>query len=175
MAPLNVSKVGMFLTRFFPEPALADVDSHCICITSQSLKADETTQTGLTLPGSLFYPYSCNSLVSSAHVQPLECLLGGIFVSHALQLSHKSDGSYYIQGIHGSAQVQPCSYPSLSPSASPALQGREDSATKTNDSHSLVVQSIQRDPVTVTLSVSLYIPSCSEVLVSCRVSASSKE
>ena len=105
---------------------------------------------------------------------PLNVFWVGFLISHALQLSHKSDGSYYIQGIHGSAQVQPCSYPSLSPSASPALQGRGDSATKTNDSHSFV-QSIQGDPVTVTLSVSLCIPSCSEVLVSCRVSASSKE
>ena len=74
---------------------------------------------------------------------------------HALQLSLKSDGSYYMQEIHGSIQLQPCSYPPYFPPAPPTLQGRGDSATSTNESHCLLVQSIDRGLVPITLSASV--------------------
>ena len=48
---------------------------------------------------------------------------------------------------------------------------REDSTASTNDFHCLLVRSIQRGPVPVTLSASLCISGRSEVVVRCRVPA----
>ena len=119
--------------------------------------------------------YAGKFLFSSGLFPSFQCVLGWDVVTfNGLQLSYGRNGTYALMGAHGSAPLAPHLGNKFLPSLPDDHQSLSYAKTDT-ELPCLLVQSVNRSSVPVTLHGNICIPGRTEVLVSCCLPKSSKE
>ena len=94
--------------QFSQSGVLSPAPSNCIGITGRPLDITGIVPLELSFPEGPLHSYPGKFLVSPSLFQPLQCVLGWDFLtSNGLQLSFLGNGTYSLEGTHGSTPLRP--------------------------------------------------------------------